>query len=311
MSDPRLQTRELAISISEEEAPEPAVPAPEKAPRKRPSRLVRILRVRGLKARKKKAQVAHQPLYPPVPEDADKMEMPAPGKEWQLAPSIRLLRGPVRDGILQPVLNLFCKLHIIDGENFKGVRAPVILASNHTSHFDTPVIFEVVPPGLRNRLATAAAADHWFKNKTKGILPGLAYGAIPFPRKGSLGLKHCIELLKQGWGVLIFPEGTRSKTGEMVDFRPGIGRMAVATGVSIVPLHVRGLHRILPKTSHLPRRGDVYVAVGPPITPQQDETAEALTARIQAAVRHLGTLIDPYDDGSDMGQEPPVRDGLY
>ncbi|HEY3998216.1 MAG TPA: lysophospholipid acyltransferase family protein [Candidatus Xenobia bacterium] len=232
-------------------------------------------------------------------------------QDWQLKTTARLLRGPLREGVLKPVLRLFCKLHILGRENFKGLQGPIIVAANHTSHFDTPVVFETLPKTIRNKMATAAAADHWFKNKTKGILPGVAYGAIPFPRKGGLGLKHCIQLLEDGWSVLIFPEGTRSASGEMSSFKLGAGRMAVATQRPIVPVHLRGLQRILPKDKSLPRRGDVWVAVGPAVVRQPDETAEGVTQRLQASVTSLGQLLDQYDSGHVEGPIQPEEPGLY
>ncbi len=232
-------------------------------------------------------------------------------KDWQLRPTVRMLRGPLREGVLKPVLHLFCKLHVLGRQNFDTVGLPCIIAANHTSHFDTPVIWEVVPKSIRKRMATAAAADHWFKSAAKSILPGLAYGAIPFPRKGSMGLKHCIELLQRGWSVLIFPEGTRSLTGHAAQFKLGTGRMAIATQRPIVPLALRGLEKVLPKDKSLPRRGDVWVAVGPPIVPQPGETAEQITRRLEVAVTALGEQLDPYSTGlreDAPGEETP---GLY
>jgi 1-acyl-sn-glycerol-3-phosphate acyltransferase len=232
-------------------------------------------------------------------------------RDWQTKMTARLLRGPLRDGVLKPVLNLFCKVHILGRDNLMGLETPIIVAANHSSHFDTPVIFEVLPPYLRKKMATAAAADHWFKNAAKGILPGIAYGAIAFPRKGSQGLKHCIELLQHGWSVLIFPEGTRSMSGKVSQFKVGTGRMAVTTQRPILPMALRGLEKVLPKDRSLPKRGDVWVAVGEPLHPQPGEDADQLTRRLETAVNQLGVLLDPYSSGERTDAPGEERPGLY
>ena len=221
-----------------------------------------------------------------------------------------MLQGPLRDGVLKPVLHLFCELQILGAEHLKGLKGPIIVASNHTSHFDTPVIWEVLPREIRKKMATAAAADHWFKNKMKGLLPGIAYGAIPFSRKGSLGLKHCIELSSGLVGSSSSPRGLGRTPAVCRVLNRALGVWPRPPALRFIPIHLRGLHRILPKTRHLPKRGNVWIAVGAPIFPGIEEPVKILPAALRNRCATWAHFLIPYDDGvsEEEFEGPP---GLY
>ena len=73
------------------------------------------------------------------------------------------------------------------------------------------------------------------------------------------------RLLDGGWSVLIFPEGSRSRTGEMAPFKPGIGLVAARTGRPVIPVRMIGLHDVLAPGRRLPRRGRAEVRFGEPL----------------------------------------------
>ncbi len=76
----------------------------------------------------------------------------------------------------------------------------------------------------------------------------------------------CDEFLQRTHGNLIlYPEGTRSSSGEMLAFKSGAGLFAVALGVPVVPAYVEGAHKILAKGKNVPRLGTVTVRFGEPI----------------------------------------------
>jgi 1-acyl-sn-glycerol-3-phosphate acyltransferase len=94
-------------------------------------------------------------------------------------------------------------------------------------------------------------------------------------------------MLSAGWSVLIFPEGTRSRSGEMAPFKPGIGLVATRTGRPVIPVRITGLHDVLAPGRRLPRRGRVVVHFGEPLRARSGEGARDFTARLEAAVRDL------------------------
>jgi hypothetical protein len=91
----------------------------------------------------------------------------------------------------------------------------------------------------------------------KHTLTGEIVNAFPFSRTDSIrpSLEHCARLLDRGWSILIYPEGTRSITGQMGPFKSGVGLMAVELGVPVVPVNISGTYQLLPKGRAIPRRG--------------------------------------------------------
>ena len=94
-------------------------------------------------------------------------------------------------------------------------------------------------------------------------------------------------MLRDGWRVVIFPEGTRSRTGTMNRFKPGAGLIAVHTGCPVVPVCIDGLWAVLPPGTTRPRRGHVRVRFGEPLYARAGEDPRAFAARLEAAVAAL------------------------
>jgi len=185
--------------------------------------------------------------------------------EWPLNRLVSLGRAVLQSLLVFPLLRLVASLKVDSREHLKGLHDPVLLATNHQSHMDTPVVLAALPLSWRRRTAVAAAADFWFAGgRAKRLLATLLFNAFPFSRTDSIRptLERCSRLLDRGWSVLIYPEGTRSTTGRMGPFKSGSGLMAVELGVPVVPVHVRGTFEVLPKNKAIPRRGRVQVCFG-------------------------------------------------
>jgi 1-acyl-sn-glycerol-3-phosphate acyltransferase len=95
------------------------------------------------------------------------------------------------------------------------------------------------------------------------------------------------SLIDEGWSLLIYPEGGRSKDGWGQPFRGGAAFLAKRCGVPVVPVHIEGTGKILPKGGGLPKRSRTTVTFGRPIVPGPDEDSRDLAARIEAAVAAL------------------------
>jgi 1-acyl-sn-glycerol-3-phosphate acyltransferase len=115
-------------------------------------------------------------------------------------------------------------------------------------------------------------------------------GAIPLARKGAdTGpLRNAIETLEAGRGVLIFPEGTRTRDGSVGEFRPGFLFLARRTGSAVVPVAIEGAHEVWPPGRKWPRLGGrIHVSVAEPITPTEleslddDQAVELVRRRIE------------------------------
>jgi 1-acyl-sn-glycerol-3-phosphate acyltransferase len=165
----------------------------------------------------------------------------------------------------------------------------VILFSNHTSHLDCPVILTALPRRLRRRTIVAAAADYFWKVKALGAITSLALGTVPFKRRE--GSRQSIEALKEGvrrgWSVLMFPEGGRSHTGKIGQFKQGAAYICLDTHSAAVPIYIEGAHRLMPKGSPMPKQGDVLVRFGAPVKPSPTDDYASFTARMESAILDL------------------------
>ncbi|MEM7247977.1 MAG: AMP-binding protein [Acidobacteriota bacterium] len=171
---------------------------------------------------------------------------------------------------------------------------PFLLAANHQSHLDAGAVLAALRPTGR-RVRVVAARDYFFDTPTKGAFFSSLLGAVPFDRHGGheRGFARCREVLASGQPLLIFPEGTRSLDGRLQAFKPGVGRLALETGVPVVPVRIEGAHEALPKGARWPKRHPLRVLLGEPLVPGPSElddpsAAERFVATVRARIEALG-----------------------
>jgi len=145
-----------------------------------------------------------------------------------------------------------------------------------------------------NELVALAAADYFFDTKYKRAVMENFTNLVPMERTGSLrqSLRHARSFLDRGYNALIFPEGTRSMTGVMADFKPVIGYLALHARVGILPMFLDGTYEAMPKGTTIIKSRDVGARIGRflPIEELEEMTkgmARAEAYRLIAArVRH-------------------------
>jgi 1-acyl-sn-glycerol-3-phosphate acyltransferase len=216
---------------------------------------------------------------------------PAANLDWAKREPVRSLRWLIQRGLSVPFTRAWTGLRVDGGEWLRDQERPAILVSNHVSHADTPILLTALPDRARERTVVAAGADYWYRDPWLGRLVGLWLGTFPFSRTGGAQavLHSSSMLLRSGWNLLIFAEGTRSPDGRMGPFLPGPGHLARETRSPVVPMHVRGTHRVMPKGRSFFLPAPVKVRIGKPLTPGPNEGSRAFTARVEGAVRALGT----------------------
>jgi len=209
-------------------------------------------------------------------------------RAWQLSFPAGLGREVVHR-LVAPFLGRLVGGPRIEGREWLvGLPTPLLICPNHQSHLDIPVLRRSLGGRGRWRLAIAAADDYWFQDRLTRLLVSW-FAAVSFRRVGggAESVRLVEELLGSGWRVVIFPEGTRSRTGAIGPFKAGAGLVAVRTGVPVMPVRIDGLWDVLPPGARRPRRHQARVRFGEPLTARADESPRAFTERLEAAVRAL------------------------
>jgi 1-acyl-sn-glycerol-3-phosphate acyltransferase len=163
-----------------------------------------------------------------------------------------------------------------------------IICSNHVSYFDFTFLGLGALPQHRlvRFMAKSAVFDHWFAGRFMRAMQH-----IPVDRRaGTAAFEAAVRALKDGEVVGVFPEATISSSFTVKDLKAGAARMAVQSGVPIVPAAVWGGHRVATKGHVKLRRGvAVTVILGEPIVAEPGEKAQSLLRRTRAA---MDTLLD-------------------
>ncbi|MBI4563124.1 MAG: 1-acyl-sn-glycerol-3-phosphate acyltransferase [Planctomycetes bacterium] len=197
------------------------------------------------------------------------------------------------------------RLRIFGSEHLPS-QLPFILVANHSSHLDALVLGSPLPWKLRDCIFPLAAGDTFFETMPASAFAAFLLNALPVWRK-SRNLEDLQilrrRLIEGPCGYILFPEGTRSRTGEMGRFRRGIGMLAAGTAVPIVPCYIIGAFEAWPPHRHLPRLRPLTLFVGRPLTfegvPNDAAGWTHVAAQVDAAVQMMvtshrkGRLSDP------------------
>jgi 1-acyl-sn-glycerol-3-phosphate acyltransferase len=203
--------------------------------------------------------------------------------------ALAAVRFVAQRGLLKGVVWSNARVSVSGREDLEGFDGPFIVVANHTSHLDAPLIMGALPRRLARYLAAGAAADYFFDVKWRTALTALFFNAFPVDR-GQTRTRPGMSkgLLERGVPLLIFPEGGRSKTGEMGEFKPGAAALAITVGVPVVPVALVDAHKAMPRGRSWPVLGShVHVAFGAPMSALPGESAENFSNRIAQEIARL------------------------
>ena len=218
---------------------------------------------------------------------------------WANSTPVRLFRQLCDIIINRPLFGLFVRLDVHGLNNLSSVEGPVFFVANHLSFLDQPSIMFALPRTRRYRTATAAWAEFFFVNFHtfwQRVWKRFTYeygtfGLNLFPLPQSSGFRNSLiymgRLADAGISILLFPEGERSQSGDMLPFRPGLGLMAQELKLPVIPIAICGIEKVLPRGGRFPRRGTVTVIFGAPLhfTTETPDEIVALTREQVALLR--------------------------
>jgi 1-acyl-sn-glycerol-3-phosphate acyltransferase len=199
-------------------------------------------------------------------------------------------------GVLKPFIWRKADVTVLGAERLDGMRGPYVAVSNHSSHLDAPLIIGALPGKLGRYVAAGAAADYFFDVWWRKGLTALFFNAFPVDRSGLRGRRGlATSLLDDGVPLLLFPEGTRSRTGEMANFKPGAAALCISRDVPCLPIAIYGASEAMPYGRTWPGKGrpPIYVTFGEPMRPDDGESVAGFSERIAKEVRGL------YDEAQD------------
>ena len=189
--------------------------------------------------------------------------------------------------LMKPAVWSVLNVHVHGEQNLDGAEEPFIVIANHSSHFDAPLVMGALPTRLSKHLATGAAADTFFTKKANAIAIELFMNAYPVNRgatRDHRGMSK--QLLSEGVPLFIFHEGTRSRTGGMGPFTPGVAALAISFNCQVIPVAIVGSFAAWPAKEKRwrPGRPDVHVVFGLPMRPRPGEIAHEFNERMRRKV---------------------------
>ncbi len=217
---------------------------------------------------------------------------------WGRGYLARAARDLLHRYLLAPYARHLSTLEVHGSQNLEG-EGPVILVANHVSHVDTILVLTALPDRLRRRTVVAAAMDSFFMSRWTAFRTVLAFNAIPVDRLkvNRRSAQLALELVQDGWNLLIYPEGGRTPDGRLQEFKGGAAYLAERSRSSVIPtyIHESGWlkgprYAKAPLYTEAPSQGRHHVVVtfGEPLRCGEDENMRRFGARIEDAVARLG-----------------------
>jgi 1-acyl-sn-glycerol-3-phosphate acyltransferase len=211
--------------------------------------------------------------------------------DWARTKAGVAVRRLILNAGMHPIVSTELSFRVYGTDLLDEVPGPVIFYSNHTSHLDATLIMCSLPERWQKKTAVGAARDYFFDVWWRQAFTALVYGgfAIDRGRGGATAINKARQLVDDGWSIVLFPEGTRSQDGHMQRFRHGASRLAIELGVGVVPIAIVGAYQAMPKGRFWPKPGRPVVTMryGAPIYPEEGESHQSLSLRMQQAVMEL------------------------
>jgi 1-acyl-sn-glycerol-3-phosphate acyltransferase len=228
-------------------------------------------------------------------EPARDLELPAMERYRSLRREGGLVESGLRLawwGVMRAIFRTWNRLKV-EGRAHLPAEPPFVLVANHASHLDAMVLGALVPLKWRDRLFPLAAKDVFFEQLPIAGFAAFVLNALPVWR-GSVrghGLSDLRQrLVDEACIYILFPEGQRTRSGEMNHFKAGIGMLVAGTGVPVVPCYLRGTFEAMRPKSVLLRPTRITARLGKPLTFAElgneragwDQVSQAMNGAVRA-----------------------------
>lgn len=190
--------------------------------------------------------------------------------------------------VVSPMLHTYFRGRI-HGADQVPMSGPLVVVSNHASHFDPPIVSSCV-----TRPVSFMAKEELFQVPVLGKAIAL-YGAYPVKRGSAdrSAIRSALKALEEGWAVGIFLQGTRTADGRIPSPKLGAAMIAAKAQAPLLPVSLWGTQGILERGSAWPHPVPVTVRIGQPIAPpisNRRDDLEAVTQQCAVAIHQLHDL---------------------
>jgi long-chain acyl-CoA synthetase len=230
------------------------------------------------------------------------LEYPYP--YWARKWPVTWIRFAVYYLLMLPAIWIMGRPRISGREHLRGLSGPVLLVSNHIVMVDQSLIQAALPARFRHRMAIAMDGEklRGWRHPEVGTpffrrLPGLIeyalvaslFNVFSLPLKSGFrrSFRYAGEAMDKGYSVLVFPEGERTKDGNIGRFREGTGLLAAELGAPVVPLKIEGLFEMKAQGRYFARPGELRVKVGEPVRYATSEDPAFITRDLERRVSQL------------------------
>ncbi len=195
--------------------------------------------------------------------------------------------------MMRTYLALYHRMTIVGRENIPA-EPPYIMVANHSSHLDAMMMVSIQRWRLRDKVFPLAAGDFFFETPAMATFATFCINALPLWRR-NCG-RHVLgelrkRLISEPCVFVLFPEGTRSKDGQIGLFKAGLGMIVAETEVPVVPCRISGVSQAMPKGKRLPRPKPIRLAIGKPLrfedAPNRKVGWDDISQKTRAAVQAL------------------------
>lgn len=200
--------------------------------------------------------------------------------------------------IVDKYLRKYANINIDGSENLKGIKTPAIFICNHLSNSDGLVLDKALKEIDPTFVAGVKLSDNAITSIGVNVIKTTVIKPNTADREG---LKKIIKLVREGESLLIFPEGTRSRAGSLIEAKKGILLIAAMTGAPIVPVGVYGTEKLLPinqegdmsaETFHY---ADVHINIGKqfefPVRVKEQDKKEYEDLTIKYLMKKIAELL--------------------
>lgn len=220
---------------------------------------------------------------------------PYPYPSWPRWRVVKLIRFVLFYTIILPIVHLMSRMSVSGRQNLQRLSSPALFIANHVTLGDHALVLAALPFKLRHRLAIAMEGEllrMWLRPPAgtdlftrvrwlaEYFLVNLFFHVFPLPKKSGFrrSFAYAGECIDRGESVLVFPEGRRAPRGEMHlgHFKSGIGVLAKALNVPVVPVKLDGLYELKRRQQYFADPGMVRVIVGEPVTFPDDTAATTI-----------------------------------